>query len=501
MWGVTGLQMIPLPIGRAGGVLSILFVFSSALMLLGSAQMGERTAYAQQADVEVTIDAEPRMSSIMVDGVIYMPSQLPATFSWEEDSTHTIGIPSASTLEGNAKRYDFVQWNDQSASLTRSIKVTDDMPLKHFIALLQTKYLLTIYSDHGSPSGAGWYDEGSTAELNMAASEVFIETIPSKVRVAFTGWSAGYMPTSPRNYVDMNGPTVVLANWKDQYRLDVISAIVPASGKGWYDSGAIARIGVPGTVELADEDMKYTFKEWQVIGDGSQSISDKTHESTEVIMDGPHTIAPLWNEMYLVRIDTNIGNPSGAGYYNEGETASITIDPIHETEVGKSRFVLSGWDSIQLDDPSSSSFSITVQEPLVIKPLWTKQYFVKANSVYGLVEGSGWYDEGSTATLSLQSRTLDTGLGKKVVFAGWSASADPQSATFSQSDQYTIESVNGPEEITAVWRADDTVQLVLIVGAVAAASTTAFFTFMINIRKRKSVQQAKGVSYGRGVGV
>jgi hypothetical protein len=141
-----------------------------------------------------------------------------------------------------------------------------------------------------------------------------------------------------------------------------------------------------------------------------------------------------------------------------------------------------------------------VQEPLVLKPLWTKQFFVKANSVYGLVAGSGWYDEGSTATLSLQSRTLDTGLGKIAGFAGWST-GDPQSITFSQSDQYTIESVGGPEEITAVWRSDDTVQLVLIVGAVAAAVIVAFFTFMINVRKRKSVQQAKGVSYGRGVGV
>ena len=493
------MQMIPLLTGRAGGVLSFLFIFSSALMLLGFPQTGERTAYAQQANVEVTVDAEPRMSSIVVDGVIYMPSQLPATFSWEDGSTHTIGVPSASTLEGSAKRYDFVQWNDQSPSLTRSIKVTDDMPLKHFIALFQAKYLLTIYSDHGSPSGAGWYDEGSTAELNMAESEVFIETIPGKERVAFTGWSTGYMPTSPRNYVDMHGPTVVLANWKDQYRLDVISAVAPASGKGWYDNGAIARIGVPGTVELDEEGRKYTFKEWQVIGDGSQAISDKTHESTEVIMDGPHTIAPLWNEMYLVKIDGSIGNPSGAGYYNKGETASITIDPIYETEVGKSRFVLSGWDGIQLDDPTSSTFLTTVEEPLVLKPLWTKQYFVKANSVYGMVEGSGWYDEGSTASLSLQSRTLDTGLGKSVAFAGWST-GDPQLALL-QSEQYTIESVGGPEEITAVWRADDTVQLVLIVGAVAAAAITAFFTFVINMRKRKSVQQSKGVSYGRGVGV
>jgi hypothetical protein len=205
--------------------------------------------------------------------------------------------------------------------------------------------------------------------------------------------------------------------------------------------------------------------------------------------------------MYLVRIDSNIGNPSGAGYYSEDETAGITIDPIYETEAGKSRFVLSGWEGIRLDEPSSGSFSITVEKPLIVKPLWTKQYFIKANSVYGLVEGSGWYEEGSTATLSLQGKTVDTGLGKHAGFAGWSRSADPLSTTFSQSDQYTIESVNGPEEITAVWRADDTVQLVLIVGAVAAAVATAFFTFIVNIRKRKSIQQAKGVSYGRGVGV
>lgn len=501
MWRLTGLQMIPLQAARAGGVFSLLFIFSSMLIILSSVQIGERAAYAQQADIEVTIDAEPRTSSVVVDGVIYMPSQMPVSFSWKDDSTHTIGIPSASTLEGNAKRYDFVQWNDQSPSLTRSIRVTDDMPLKHFIALFQTKYLLTIYSDHGSPSGSGWYDEGTTAELNIAVNEVFVETTPGKVRAAFAGWSTGYMPTSPRNYVEMNGPTVVLANWKEQYRLDVISAIAPAIGKGWYDSGTVARISVPGTIELADEGRKYTFKEWQIIGEGSQAISDKTHESTEVIMDGPYTIAPQWDRMYHVKIDSNTGNPSGAGYYNQGDTASINIDPIFETEVGKSRFMLSGWDGIKLDDPTSSSFSIAVQEPLVLKPLWTKQYFVKVNSVYGMVEGSGWHAEGSTATLRLQSRMLDTGLGKNVGFAGWSTSADPQITTFSQSDQYTIESVGGPEEITAVWRSDDMVQTMLIVTAVVAVAITAFFTFMINMRKRKSVQQGKGISYGRGVGI
>jgi hypothetical protein len=113
--------------------------------------IGFSSAHAQSSTVEVTIDAQPRMISIIVDTVIYLPSQLPVKFSWDENSVHSVVIPAVSSYEGTAKRYDFDQWNDMSPNLSRSIKAEDDMPVKNFIAILETKYLLTVYSDHGSP--------------------------------------------------------------------------------------------------------------------------------------------------------------------------------------------------------------------------------------------------------------------------------------------------------------------------------------------------------------
>jgi hypothetical protein len=391
-----------------------------------------------------------------------------------------------SSYEGTTKRYDFVQWNDLSPSLTRTIEVSDDMPVKNFIAILKTRYLVTLYSDYGSPSGAGWYDEGSTAELRIASAEEFVETTPGKIRQAFAGWSTGYKPSSLTNYVDVTGPTVVLVNWKEQYMLSVASAISPGSGSGWYDDGAIARASVPGTVELAEQGIKYSFKEWHVVG-SDRFVSDRGHQSTDVAMDGPITLSPQWNELYLVEIESNIGSPMGQDYYPAGDVATITIDPIYETEPGKTRFVLSGWEGVELDAPASNSFELKVNEPKTLKPIWTEQHNVKANSMYGMVEGGGWHDQGSQATLKLQNREVETGLGKKAEFVGWSIAG--QSSALSATDEYAIDYVSGPVEVTAVWNSNDGTQLSLLTAALAAVVVTAALTVIINSRRKKVVQQ------------
>jgi hypothetical protein len=468
---------------RGRGLFFVLLISSLAIAAL---DIG--TASAQSETIEVTVDSQPRMTSILVDNVIYLPSQLPVKFSWEQDSTHTIAVPAMSSYEGTGKRYDFVQWNDLSPSLSRTIEASEDMPVKDFIAILKTRYLVMLYSDYGSPSGAGWYDEGATAELRIAPSEAFVETTPGKIRQAFAGWSTGYKPASLANYVEVSGPTVVLANWKEQYMLSVASAITPGSGSGWYDSGAIARASVPATVELAEQGIKYSFKEWQAFG-SDRFVSDRTHQSTDVVVDGPVTLSPQWNELYLVEIDSNIGNPTGQDYYAAGDIASITIDPIYETEPGKTRFILSGWEGAELDISASNSFEIRVDGPVSLKPVWTEQHHIKVNSMYGMVEGGGWHDEGSQAALKLQSREVETGLGKKAEFAGWSTMS--QGSALSSAGEYKIDSVSGPVEVTAIWNSNDGTQLSLIIAALAAVAVTGALTVIINLRRRKIVQPDK----------
>jgi hypothetical protein len=351
---------------------------------------------------------------------------------------------------------------------------------------------LTIYSDYGSPSGAGWYKEGTTAEVRIDPSQTSVETVPGKVREMFVGWSTGHKPASLTNYVDVTGPIVVLANWKEQYMLDISSAITSGSGSGWYDNGAVAKASVAQAIEAPDQGRKYSFKEWQVLSGSDQAISDKTYHTTEIVMNSPHTLAPQWNELYYVGVDSEIGNPTGQEYYSRGDIAMIAIDPIYETDPGKSRLILSGWEGLQLSAPTSNSLEIKVHEPIVLKPIWTEQHYVKVNSLYGMVEGSGWYDEGSPAILKLQTRSIDTGFGKKAEFVGWSSVMDSQN---SQSGEYRIDSVQRPTEVNVVWSSNDATQLALIVSAFAAIGVTALFTVIINKRKKRNMPHDKGATY------
>lgn len=452
-----------------------LLFFATAIILCGN-------AYADDAQVLVTIDSEPRISSIVIDGVIYLPSQLPLQFSWEDGSRHTISLPSTPVYEGKNKRYDFSQWNDQSPSTSRTITVLEDMPLTQFTAIFQPKYLLTILSDYGSPSGGGWYEPGTLAEVRVSPSESIIETVPSKERVVFTGWSTGYKQTSMTNYVGIDGPVVALANWKEQYRLEITGDIATASGAGWYDRGSSARASVPDTVEAKELGKKYVFREWTVSGAGSLSIASRLSDSIEIVMDGPRQLEPQWNKYYYVKIDAGMGNPSGEGYYKEGDLAKITIDPIVETEPGRTRLVLSGWDGINLG-ALTNSFSTSVDEPINIKPEWTRQYYIKVNSVYGAADGAGWYDEGSQAVVTVQSPSINLGLGKSALFEGWSPVKDNDGTEL----QYTIDSVRSPQEITALWKVDDTVQAIIVATALAAAVAIAVTTVASKLRTMKNV--------------
>jgi hypothetical protein len=75
---------------------------------------------------------------------------------------------------------------------------------------------------------------------------------------------------------------------------------------------------------------------------------------------------------------------------------------------------------------------------------WKTQYYLTVNSAYGNPSGQGWYDSGSSATISI-SATITNG-ATKYIFKGWSGNGYTGNANTASVQ------INGPTTQTASWQ-------------------------------------------------
>lgn len=78
-------------------------------------------------------------------------------------------------------------------------------------ACWKRQFYLAIKSDYGNPRGEGWYDEGAVATLSVEPTVGFL------IKQVFVGWSGGLTETAPEAKIVMDGPKIVVANWRTDY--------------------------------------------------------------------------------------------------------------------------------------------------------------------------------------------------------------------------------------------------------------------------------------------
>jgi hypothetical protein len=84
----------------------------------------------------------------------------------------------------------------------------------------------------------------------------------------------------------MSSPHAVVAHYKTQYMLTVISEYGIAEGTGWYDAGTSAPFSVTTQVDVS-YGVKQVFDRWT--GD-----TQSTSAAAAITMDSPHTVRAIW---------------------------------------------------------------------------------------------------------------------------------------------------------------------------------------------------------------
>jgi M6 family metalloprotease-like protein len=381
---------------------------------------------------------------VKVNGVIYHANASAQVAASVVPGSVTLEVQSAVSTSPGVRQL-FVEWSDGSSSNPRQIAVISKTAIA---AIYKTQYLLTVDRNGGVASTAGWYDANSTVTVTATSpSNVTLQ----KSRLMFTNWSGDTNSSNPSLSLFITKPISVRANWKLQYYLTVLSRVGAPEGSGWYDAGTPATISVQSAVGFQNN-TRYMFAGWNGTAQGQGPTG-------KLVVSAPMAINAQWTTQYLVQVDSIYGNPQGAGWYDAGTNAQISIAP-QVDQGNRTRRIFNGWSGDYSNvDPT---FTLNVNAPKILSAKWVTQYQltfkvsgVPNSTVVDLKLGSvvkdislgseyrDWFDQGQEISPATNQTIVDGFIYYQ--FAGWKDSGG--------SKVNTPVIVEGPREYTATYSA------------------------------------------------
>lgn len=226
----------------------------------------------------------------------------PYTVFVDPGNTYTLS-QSHSWVRDEMSRYSLVSYSiDDSAYVEISRKargsllldvptdsghtVTFQAVVQYPVSVLTDSEGLEIAFSPPSPTDDDWFDVGSDVTITISTKERDV------TRQQLVSWS---LDKSTKRFVSSDGPASfsipvikvnaphkIELNSKTQYYIDIITEHGTVTGKGWYDSGSTASVGISHTDELL---IRHVFAGWE---DGSgMQFQDN---SMSFVVDSPRTL-------------------------------------------------------------------------------------------------------------------------------------------------------------------------------------------------------------------
>jgi len=134
------------------------------------------------------------------------------TSGWyTKGSSASIAAVPAEVQGTTGTKYVFITWIvDGTPRSSNGFAIVMDAPHK-IVVQYETRFLLTVVSDYGNPTGSGYYKSGDTASFSVDSP------VGIGIQHVFAGWTGDYTGTNPKSTVTMNGPKTVTAVWTTSY--------------------------------------------------------------------------------------------------------------------------------------------------------------------------------------------------------------------------------------------------------------------------------------------
>ena len=266
----------------------------------------------------------------------------------------------------------------------------------------------------------------------QSSSHVFQAESPIAVgqgsRLMFIAWNDGDT-SNPRTFT-VTGDANLTVTWRTQHYLTVISAHGSTRGEGWYDKGSLATFSLTRDIIDYNNGTRHVFTGWSW-------DSESQNLTASVTMSSPRTVQTNFVLQLFVTYQTTGCvlplEPPANEWVNKGDPPTAMFSSVKEEMDLGTRC------NFHSDDRPSSIIS-----PTTVVAAYQTQFYLTVSSEFGSPSGEEWYDEGSSAQVSVES-VVSRGKGERVVFNGWGgvSGGDTSSVTFT---------VDSPKSLTASWK-------------------------------------------------
>jgi len=219
-------------------------------------------------------------------------------YGWyDENSTATVTATSPFLMNGGKTRLVFSHWSGTQISNSSTLQVSMNRP-HNLTANWIVEHYLAVISQVGPFAEQGWHREGTAVRLRVSSPV----DQGNRTRKVFVSWSGNITSESIEITIQMMGPRTIIANWRTEYELRVLSERGKPLGQGWISAGVTAKFSVEPMVSL-ENGVRYVFAKWTGDYDGA-------FREGSVVMGSPKTVSATWRTQYLVSLRV-IGLPNG----------------------------------------------------------------------------------------------------------------------------------------------------------------------------------------------
>ncbi|MEM4333348.1 MAG: matrixin family metalloprotease [Nitrososphaerota archaeon] len=303
------------------------------------------------------------------------------------------------------ERYVFTGWSvkgsGQIISTNSSIIVK---PTGHvdYVAIYDVEYRVLIENslDHSIDS---WFRLGVKILIN--ASE--ISYLSDDVRLVFVEWRGTINTTSRVFEVVVDKPINILAVYRKEFLVEVLTDYGEPEGVGWWPMGTRVNITVDPQYVYLGYDTRLALK-------GFNGTLTTPQPLISVVLTGPLHLKALWIRQFLVTVNSVEGELFETSWVEEGAAMTISIPPEVVWD-NRTKSVFAGWLDPQLG--RTLTLVIKVTQPVVMTAVYEKYYLVEVESSIKIDATSSWVKRGDAYEFTVPE-LVELGDGLRVVFLG-----------------------------------------------------------------------------------
>jgi hypothetical protein len=246
----------------------------------------------------------------------------------------------------------------------------------------------------------------------------------------------------------------IIVSYYSEYKIDVAMAPplnISPTGAGWYKKDDTISLSTS-SVMPGEANTEYRFNNW-LLPDGNKIST----EILKYVVTGPSIITALYDTYYKLAIQvvpSQIAAPTGAGWYKKDSTISLSSKPVMPGDAN-TEYRFGNWLLPDGNKVTTETLSYIVTVPSTITTLYDTYYRLATQSIYGQVEGAGWYKAGTGAAWAVTDNEVAM-QGIIGFFQGKYKPVNPNGT----------EIMDSPKTVTVLWEPDYTLPYIIIPSAI-----------------------------------